>query len=148
MSTSTAPRRTPLYDLHVAAGARLVDFAGWEMPVQYEGVAAEHQRCARAAASSTCRTWGRSERAAPLALAQLQLLLTADVAKLEDGGAQYALMCLDDGGVVDDLISYRLTGEDFLTVTNVRRTMTVTSRGWSSAGSKRSRSSTRPSGGR
>ena len=119
MEAATALRRTPLYDAHVAAGARLVPFAGWEMPVQYEGVRAGAPRGARrAAASSTSRTWARSRPTGPGRSTLLQRLLSNDVAKIEVGGAQYSVLCREDGGVLDDLFTYRLGDDRYLTVTN------------------------------
>ncbi len=118
VEASAALRRTPLYDAHVAAGAKLVPFAGWEMPVQYEGVRAEHLAVRTAAASSTSRTWARSRPPGRGRSTLLQRLLSNDVAKIEVGGAQYSVLCRDDGGVLDDLFTYRLADDRYLTVTN------------------------------
>jgi aminomethyltransferase len=113
-----ALNRTPLYERHVAAGAKLVPFAGWEMPVQYEGVRAEHL-----AVRSTCGVFdvshmGEVETSGPQAEAMLQRLLSNDVSKLEAGGAQYSVLCRSDGGILDDLFTYRLADDRYLTVTN------------------------------
>ena len=102
----------------MAAGARLVPFAGWEMPVQYEGVSAEHL-----AVRSDCGVFdvshmGEIETEGPGALDLLQRLLSNDVAKIDVGGAQYSVLCRDDGGVLDDLFTYRLGDQRYLTVTN------------------------------
>ena len=110
-------QRTPLYDRHVAAVARLVPFAGWEMPVQYAGIRAEHQAVRERAGVFDVSHMGEIETSGPDAEAFLQRVLSNDVTKLADGGAQYAVLCQDDGGVLDDLFSYRL-GDRFLTVTN------------------------------
>jgi len=112
-----ALQRTPLHDRHVAAGARLVPFAGWEMPVQYEGIRAEHLAVRERAGVFDVSHMGEIETSGPDAEAFLQRVLSNDVAKLADGGAQYSVLCQDDGGVLDDLFSYRL-GDRFLTVTN------------------------------
>jgi aminomethyltransferase len=112
-----ALKRTPLHDRHVAAGARLVPFAGWEMPVQYEGLRAEHVAVRERAGVFDVSHMGEIETTGPDAEAFLQRVLSNDVAKLADGGAQYSVLCQDDGGVLDDLFSYRL-GDRFLTVTN------------------------------
>jgi len=112
-----ALQRTPLHDRHVAAGARLVPFAGWEMPVQYEGIRAEHLAVRERAGVFDVSHMGEIETSGPDAEAFLQRVLSNDVTKLADGGAQYSVLCQDDGGVLDDLFSYRL-GERFLTVTN------------------------------
>ena len=110
-------RRTPLHDRHEAAGARLVPFAGWEMPVQYEGVRQEHVAVRTRAGVFDVSHMGQIETSGPEAEALLQRLLSNDVAKLADGGAQYSVLCTEDGGVLDDLFTYR-RGEGFLTVTN------------------------------
>ncbi len=118
MEASAALRRTPLYDAHVTAGARLVPFAGWEMPVQYEGVSAEHLAVRSGCGVFDVSHMGEIETAGPGALELLQRLLSNDVAKLEPGGSQYSLLCRDDGGVLDDLFTYRLADDRYLTVTN------------------------------
>ena len=116
-STSTL-RRTPLCDRHVAAGARLVAFAGWEMPVQYEsGVREEHLAVRSGAGVFDVSHMGEIETRGPDAEAFLQHVLSNDISKLADGRAQYSVLCREDGGVLDDLFSYRL-GDRFLTVTN------------------------------
>src|SRR4029453_14101575 len=111
-------KRTPLYDRHVAAGARLVPFAGWEMPVQYAGIREEHVAVRRAAGIFDVSHMGQIEPAGPGAGALLQRLLSNDVSRLREGGAQYSVLCREDGGVLDDLFSYRLGPDRFLTVTN------------------------------
>ena len=110
-------RRTPLYDRHRAAGARLVPFAGWEMPVQYEGIRQEHMAVRERAGLFDVSHMGQVETGGPQAEAFLQRLLSNDVTKLADGGAQYSVLCNEDGGVLDDLFTYRI-GDGFLTVTN------------------------------
>jgi len=115
---SEALRRTPLYDEHVLAGARLVPFAGWEMPVQYEGVAAEHDAVRERSGMFDVSHMGQIKTSGPDALAFLQRAVSNDVAKLEPGGAQYSCLCADDGGILDDLFSYRLDDGTYLTVTN------------------------------
>src|SRR3954470_296352 len=114
----TALRRTPLHDRHVAAGARLVPFAGWEMPVQYESVKAEHLAVRGASGVFDVSHMGEIETRGPDAGRFLQHLVTNDVDKVAVGGAQYALLCREDGGVLDDLFSYRLEDDRWLTVTN------------------------------
>ena len=110
-------RRTPLHDRHEAAGAKLVPFAGWEMPVYYEGIRQEHLAVRTAAGVFDVSHMGQIETRGPEAAAFLQRVLSNDVTKLADGGAQYSVLCREDGGVLDDLFTYRL-GERFLTVTN------------------------------
>jgi aminomethyltransferase len=119
--SSTAPpalRRTPLYDRHVAAGAKLVDFAGWEMPVQYEGVIQEHMAVREACGIFDVSHMGEIETVGSGALELLQRLLSNDVDKIAIGGAQYSVLCREDGGVLDDLFTYRLDVDRYLTISN------------------------------
>jgi aminomethyltransferase len=115
-------RRTALYDAHVAAGAKIVEFAGWEMPVQYEGVGAEHRAVRERCGIFDVTHMGEIEVAGPQALALLQRLLSNDVAKIavdvNGGHAQYSVLCREDGGVLDDVFTYRLDTDRYLTVTN------------------------------
>jgi aminomethyltransferase len=111
-------RRTPLFDRHERAGAKLVPFAGWEMPVQYEGIRQEHLNVRRAAGMFDVSHMGEIETSGPAAEAFLQRILSNDVTKIAERGAQYSLLCRDDGGVLDDLFTYRLAPQRFLTVTN------------------------------
>src|SRR5919106_2016686 len=110
-------KRTPLHDRHVAAGARLVPFAGWEMPVQYEGIRAEHVAVRRHAGVFDVSHMGEIETTGRDAEAFLQRILSNDVAKIAQDGAQYSVLCRENGGVLDDLFTYR-HGDGFLTVTN------------------------------
>src|ERR1700691_1463842 len=112
------PRRTSLYDCHVAAGAKIVEFAGWEMPVQYTGVREEHMAVRESCGIFDVSHMGQIETRGPCALALLQRLLSNDVAAIPVGGAQYSVLCREDGGVLDDLFTYRLEDERYLTVTN------------------------------
>jgi aminomethyltransferase len=114
----TKLERTPLYDRHVAAGARLVPFAGWEMPVQYGGIREEHVAVRRAAGVFDVSHMGEVETRGPGAEAFLQRVLSNDVSRLAVGGAQYSVLCREDGGVLDDLFTYRLDDDRYLTVTN------------------------------
>jgi aminomethyltransferase len=116
--TAETLRRTPLFERHERAGARLVPFAGWEMPVQYEGIRAEHVAVRTHAGMFDVSHMGEIETTGPGAEEFLQRILSNDVAKIADRGAQYSVLCRDDGGVLDDLFTYRLGPERFLTVTN------------------------------
>jgi aminomethyltransferase len=107
-----------LYEQHVAAGAKLVDFAGWEMPVQYEGVREEHSAVRTHGGVFDVSHMGEVEVEGPGALGFLQRVLSNDVARIELGGAQYSCLCTEDGGVLDDLFAYRLGGDRYLLVTN------------------------------
>jgi aminomethyltransferase len=117
---NTAPvRRTPLYDRHVAAAAKLVEFAGWEMPVQYsDGVRAEHLAVRERCGIFDVSHMGEIETAGPGAEALLQRLLSNDVSLLRVGGAQYSVLCDERGGVLDDLFTYQVEPDRYLTVTN------------------------------
>ena len=117
-TSQTELRRTSLYDRHKAAGARLVPFAGWEMPVQYSGVSEEHLAVRREVGVFDVSHMGQVETMGPQALQFLQRVLSNDLRRLPEGGAQYSVMCRDDGGVLDDLITYRLAERHYLTVTN------------------------------
>ncbi len=120
MSSTATPtlRRTPLFERHRAAGAKLVEFAGWEMPVQYQGVIQEHMAVREACGIFDVSHMGEIETSGPGALVLLQRLLSNDVAKIPPGGAQYSVLCREDGGVLDDLFTYRLDLERYLTITN------------------------------
>ena len=111
-------KRTPLHQRHVDANARMVPFAGWEMPVQYEGIRAEHLAVRRAAGVFDVSHMGEIETRGSGARALLQRLLSNDVEKMAVGGAQYSVLCREDGGVLDDLFTYRLDEDRYLTVTN------------------------------
>ena len=111
-------KRTPLYEAHVEAAAKIVDFAGWEMPVQYDGIREEHLRVRDACGVFDVSHMGEIETEGPQAAELLQRLLSNDVSKIEVGGAQYSCLCKEDGGVLDDLFTYRLAEDQFLTVTN------------------------------
>jgi len=111
-------KRTPLYEAHVAAGAKLVPFAGWEMPVEYDGIRAEHLRVREACGVFDVSHMGEIATEGPEAADLLQRLLSNDVSKIQVGGAQYSCLCREDGGVLDDLFTYRLSDEQYLTVTN------------------------------
>jgi aminomethyltransferase len=111
-------KRTPLYDAHVDAGAKLVPFAGWEMPVQYEGIKAEHLAVREGCGVFDVSHMGEIATEGPQAAELLQRLLTNDVSEIAVGGAQYSCLCREDGGVLDDLFTYRLGDDHYLTVTN------------------------------
>src|SRR5918994_803014 len=112
-------KRTPLHDRHVAAGAKLVPFAGWEMPVQYGGgIREEHMAARQRAGVFDVGHMGGPETSGPGAQELLQRLLSNDVSKIAENGAQYSVLCNEQGGVLDDLFTYRLGADRFLTVTN------------------------------
>jgi aminomethyltransferase len=111
-------RRTALFDRHRQAEARLVPFAGWEMPVQYEGIRAEHVAVRTGAGVFDVSHMGQIETSGPDAELYLQRILSNDVTQIAERGAQYSVLCREDGGVLDDLFTYRLGPDRFLTVTN------------------------------
>jgi aminomethyltransferase len=117
--TTPTLKRTPLFESHVQAGAKLVPFGGWEMPVQYgDGIRAEHLAVRNAAGVFDVSHMGQVEVRGPDAEAFLQRVYSNDVSKMAIGGAQYALLCNDEGGVLDDLFTYRVDSDRYLTVTN------------------------------
>src|SRR5436305_982875 len=111
-------KRTSLQERHAAAGARMVPFAGFEMPVQYAGIREEHLAVRRAVGVFDISHMGQVETRGPDAQSFLQRVLSNDVRRIPEGGAQYSVMCREDGGVLDDLFTYRLADCEFLTATN------------------------------
>src|ERR1051326_6747486 len=114
-------KRTPLYAAHEKLGARLIEFGGWEMPVQYSSIVDEHLAVRRAAGLFDISHMGELLFAGPGALDFLNHLLTNDVRKLAIGQGQYTLMCKEPGGVIDDLYAYRIAEHDFLLIVNASR---------------------------
>lgn len=111
-------RRTPLYERHAALGARLVDFAGWEMPVQYTGIQEEHRAVRTSAGVFDVSHMGQLELSGAGAHDYLQSRLSNDLDRIGDGRAQYTLLTNARGGITDDLIAYRRGGDDYLLVVN------------------------------
>jgi glycine cleavage system T protein (aminomethyltransferase) len=111
-------KRTPLYECHQEAGARLVDFAGWEMPVQYQGVIEEHRAVRTGAGLFDVSHMGEIRVRGPQAESFLQGITPNDVSKLVRGRAHYSGLLTPSGTYVDDLLIYRLGAEDFLVVVN------------------------------
>lgn len=110
--------RTPLSQVHEELGARMVDFAGWHMPVQYTGVIEEHRAVRRAAGLFDLSHMGEFIVSGPDAQANLQHLLSNDISDLSPGKAQYTLLLNDKGGIVDDLLIYALAPDEYLLVVN------------------------------
>jgi len=115
-------KRTPLYEEHQAAKAKLIDFGGWEMPVQYAGVIAEHQAVRKKAGLFDTSHMGEIDVRGKDALAYVQMLITNDVSRLLDGKILYSPMCYPTGGIVDDLLVYRYDSEHFFIVVNASNT--------------------------
>lgn len=111
-------KRTPLYEEHVKLGAKIVDFAGFDMPVQYTGVMEEHKAVRNAAGIFDVSHMGEFEFKGPDALTLLDTLTPNNVAKLTDGMAQYSMLCNEKGGIVDDILIYRLKPDHFVMVVN------------------------------
>ncbi len=110
--------KTPLYERHVALGARLVPFAGWEMPVQYEGVIPEHRAVRTDSGAFDVSHMGEFVVEGPGARAFLQAVLSNDLDRIGEGKAQYTLLTNEHGGIVDDLIVYELSPAQFLLIVN------------------------------
>ncbi|MCS6770878.1 MAG: glycine cleavage system aminomethyltransferase GcvT [Kiritimatiellae bacterium] len=110
--------KTPLYNRHVARGAKIAPFAGWDMPIEYEGILAEHQWTrSRTSVFDTCHM-GEFSLRGPTALSDLERLLTQNVSSLEAGQARYGYLLRDDGGCLDDLTCYRISADHFWLVVN------------------------------
>jgi aminomethyltransferase len=118
-------RQTPLQAEHEALGAKMGEFAGWSMPIEYAGVLTEHRAVREAAGMFDLTHLGKIEVAGPAALDRLQRVVTSDVTALPIGGAQYGMVLTEDGGIVDDLITYRLAEDRFLVVPNAANTEAV-----------------------
>lgn len=110
--------RTPLFERHVALGARMVPFAGWEMPVQVEGVIPEHLAVRTGCGVFDVSHMGHLHVEGPAGIELLQGLLSNDLGRLADGEAQYTLLTNEAGGIVDDLIAYRLSAQHVVLVVN------------------------------
>lgn len=113
--------RTPLHRAQVQLGARLIDFGGWELPVQYSGIVDEHLTVRRAAGLFDISHMGEIAVHGPGAGAFLNHVLTNDAGRLAVGQGQYTLMCREDGGVVDDLYGYRVKADEYLLIVNASR---------------------------
>jgi len=111
-------RRTPFYDKHIEAGGRMVEFAGFDMPIQYEGIRQEHAACRSAAGLFDVSHMGEVFFRGPKAVDALDWLLSNNVRSVEVGQAQYNLMCNKTGGVVDDVVIYRLGEQEYMVCVN------------------------------
>jgi aminomethyltransferase len=120
-----APRRTPLTSVHSELGATLTDFAGWLMPLRYRSETAEHTAVRTAAGIFDLSHMGELAVSGPDAAAALDYALTGQPSAIEPGRARYTMICAPDGGVLDDLIVYRLGDAEFLVVANAANTGVV-----------------------
>jgi aminomethyltransferase len=114
-------RRTPLFQVHRDAGARIVAFAGWEMPVQYTGILAEHRAVRQQAGLFDVSHMGEFLVEGAGAEAWLQKMTSNDISRIEVGQAQYNVACLPSGGIVDDLLVYRRGAQRYLVCVNAGR---------------------------
>ncbi|NLW22829.1 MAG: glycine cleavage system aminomethyltransferase GcvT [Tissierellia bacterium] len=115
-------KKTPLYDEHVKLGGKIVEYAGWFLPVQYEGLIPEHEAVRNAAGLFDVSHMGEIFVKGKDALAYLQYLLTNDIASIENNQIIYTFMCYPDGGVVDDFLVYKYDDEEYLLVVNAANT--------------------------
>jgi len=114
----TILKRTPLFEVYEKYGAKTIDFGGWELPVQFSSIKEEHEAVRTKAGLFDVSHMGEIEVKGTDSLLFLQKVMTNDVSKLKDGGAQYTAMCYENGGTVDDLLVYRKGENDFLLVVN------------------------------
>ncbi|CCQ90002.1 Aminomethyltransferase [Nitrospina gracilis 3/211] len=122
MSVNTPLKTTPLHAIHVRLGAKMVPFAGWDMPIQYKGVMDEHRTVRDGVGIFDVSHMGEVEVKGPQAKAFLQHLVTNDVEKMTDGGILYSLMCYENGGVVDDLLIHRFDDDHYFLCVNAANT--------------------------
>jgi aminomethyltransferase len=115
-------KRTPLFEVYKESGAKTIDFGGWDLPVQFAGIKEEHETVRTKAGLFDVSHMGEIVVKGSDSLAYLQKMVTNDVSKLKDGGAQYAALCYENGGTVDDLIIYRKSENEFLLVVNAANT--------------------------
>lgn len=115
-------KRTPLFEVYKDYGAKTIDFGGWELPVQFSGIREEHETVRTKAGLFDVSHMGEITVKGKGSEAFLQRLVTNDVSKLKNGGAQYTALCYENGGTVDDLIIYKRNNEDFLLVVNAANT--------------------------
>ena len=120
--TDTAPKKTPLYDEHVKRGAKMVPFAGWLMPVQYSSIVEEHQAVRNNVGIFDISHMGQLRVIGTGASAWLNTMLTNNIEKLAIGQGHYTFLLNERGGIIDDLIAYRIGQDEFLLVVNAART--------------------------
>lgn len=115
-------KRTPLFEVYKESGAKTIDFGGWDLPVQFAGIKEEHETVRTKAGLFDVSHMGEIVVKGSDSLAFLQKMVTNDVSKLKDGGAQYAALCYENGGTVDDVIIYRKSENEYLLVVNAANT--------------------------
>ncbi|MGZ6987767.1 MAG: glycine cleavage system aminomethyltransferase GcvT, partial [Thermoanaerobaculia bacterium] len=119
---SSSLKRTPLWERHRALGGKMVSFGGWDMPVEYSGLADEHRAVRTRAGLFDVSHMGEIRVRGPKALETVQRLTCNDVAALDDGKAQYSAFLTEQGTFVDDLLTYRIASDDYLLVVNAANT--------------------------
>ncbi len=115
-------RKTAIYSIHVSSNAKIVDFAGWQMPVSYSGIIEEHLAVRKYAGLFDVSHMGEILVRGKDALSFCQFLSTNDLSRIRDGQAQYSLMCNNDGGVIDDLLIYKISNDEFFFCVNASNT--------------------------
>lgn len=111
-------KRTPLFEVYKEYGGKTVDFGGWELPVQFSKIKDEHEAVRTQAGLFDVSHMGEIVVTGPDSLKYLQKMMTNDVSKLKNGGAQYTAMCYENGGTVDDLLVYKMEDDHYLLVVN------------------------------
>jgi aminomethyltransferase len=114
----TELKRTPLFDVYKEFGGKTIDFGGWELPVQFSSIKEEHESVRTRAGLFDVSHMGEIEVKGPDSLNYLQKMLTNDISKIKNGGAQYNAMCYENGGTVDDLLVYKIEDNHYLLVVN------------------------------
>src|SRR5215216_1190243 len=128
MTRSSELKKSPLHERHVALGAKFAEFGGWEMPLEYSGVVAEHTAVRTSVGIFDVSHLGKAVVRGPGAASYVNSCLTNDLGKIEPGKAQYTLCCQDDGGVVDDLIAYLRGDDEVFLIPNAANTTEVVRR--------------------
>ena len=123
--TDAPLKQTPLFDRHVALGAKTADFGGWDMPIEYEGVVAEHLAVRSAVGLFDVSHMGKVRIHGPGAARFLNSVLANDLDRVSAGQAQYSMLCNDAGGVIDDLIVYRWSDDEVFMIPNAANASTV-----------------------
>lgn len=124
-SRMTELKRTPLFSRHAALGAKIADFGGWAMPIEYQGVVAEHTAVREHVGIFDVSHMGKLRITGAGALDAVNAIVTNDINRLADGQAQYSLLCNDEGGAIDDLIVYRASATEIRIVPNASNADTV-----------------------
>ncbi len=115
-------KKTPLYDMHIELGGKMVEFAGFMMPMQYKGIVAEHNAVRQSCGIFDVSHMGEIEISGEYSLKALQILTTNDISQMEQGQIKYTLMCSENGGIVDDLLVYKLTDNKYCLIVNASNT--------------------------